>query len=91
MLHSMLPGKTEKGSAGEQPFKGYPGQAHQTMARVGAANMATPTPKKTSDDRPAMPQKTHPRISGINPANHCPRFRARYSQTTLEMSCCWPH
>lgn len=46
MLHSMLPGKTEKGSAGEQPFKGYPGQAHQTMARVGAANMATPTHKK---------------------------------------------
>lgn len=38
MLHSIPPWETETGSAGEQPVKGYQGQAHQTM-RVNERGM----------------------------------------------------
>ena len=59
LLYSHSPWETETGSAGEQPVKGYRGQAHQTMRGRGVRSTGvTPTRKTSSDDRPAMPQKT---------------------------------
>ena len=34
MIDWTTPGETEMGSAGEQPIKGYPGQAQKTMRPV---------------------------------------------------------
>ena len=64
MIDWTTPGKTEMGSAGEQPIKGYPGQAHQTMSGRGVTYGAPPT-IHSSDDRPVMPQKTHAESAGI--------------------------
>ena len=72
MVDWTMSGKTEMGSAGEQPIKGYLGQAHQTMRSVladrrrGVTHDASPT-INSSDDRPAMPLKTHPEIRGVVP------------------------
>ena len=72
MIDWTMPGKTEMGSAGEQPIKGYLGQAHQTMRSVlkdkrrGVTTGASPT-IPSSDDRPVMPQKTHPENRGTCP------------------------
>jgi len=63
MIDWTTPGETEMGSAGEQPIKGYPGQAHQTMSGRGVTRGASPT-NPSSDDRPVMPQKTHPENCG---------------------------
>ncbi len=63
MIHYILLGETEMGSAGEHPIKGYPSQAHQTMSGRGVTPGASPiTP--SSDDRPAMPHKTQPTSQG---------------------------
>lgn len=66
MLDWTMPGETEMGSAGEQPIKGYLGQAHQTMSGRGVNHGASPI-HTSSDDRPAMPQKTHPENRGTGP------------------------
>lgn len=63
MVDWTTPGETEMGSAGEQPLKGYLGQAHQTMSGRGVTRGASPT-NPSSNDRPAMPQKTHPENRG---------------------------
>jgi len=57
-LYWLMPGETEAGTAGEQPAKGYPGQAHHTMRRRGVYHGASPTQNPSSDDRTAMPHKT---------------------------------
>jgi len=67
MLHWTAPGKTETGSAGEHPAKGYPGQAHQTMKRRGVTYGASLRQNRSSGDRPAMPQKTHPNTCRMVP------------------------
>ena len=54
MIDWTTPGETEMGSAGEQPIKGYPGQAHQTMSGRGVRRGASPT-NPSSEDRPVMP------------------------------------
>jgi len=64
LLHWNVPRETEMGSAGEQPIKGYLGQAHQTMSGRGVQHGASPTSNPSSDDRPVMPQKTHPEQAG---------------------------
>jgi len=66
MVDWTTPGETEMGSAGEQPLKGYLGQAHQTMSGRGVTRGASPT-NPSSNDRPAMPQKTHPENRGTGP------------------------
>ena len=66
MIDWTTPGETEMGSAGEQPIKGYPGQAHQTMSGRGVTRGASPT-NPSSEDRPVMPQKTHPENCGTGP------------------------
>lgn len=66
MIDWTMPEETEMGSAGEQPIKGYSGQAHQTMSGRGVACDASPI-IQSSDDRPGMPQKTHPEKSGMAP------------------------
>ena len=43
MLHLSSPWETEMGSAGEQPVKGYHGQAHQTMRGRGVQLASRPT------------------------------------------------
>ena len=58
MLHFHSPWETEMGYAGEQPVKGYHGQAHQTMRGRGVQLASRPTKNTSSDDRPVMPQKT---------------------------------
>ena len=45
MLHLHSPWETETGSAGEQPVKGYHGQAHQTMRGRGVQLASRPTSK----------------------------------------------
>jgi hypothetical protein len=45
----MVPGETEAGSAGEQPAKGYPGQAHRTTR--------TNEPGEASHARPGHPRQ----------------------------------
>ena len=45
VLHSHSPWKTETGSAGEQPVKGYCGQAHQTMGGRGVQLASRPSGK----------------------------------------------
>jgi len=67
LLHYHWPRETEMGSAGEQPVEGYRGQAHQTMRGRGVQLASRPPRKTSSDDRPAMPQKTHPEHCGIVP------------------------
>lgn len=67
LLHLYAPWETETGSAGEQPVKGYLGQAHQTMTGRGVYWASRPPRKTSSDDRPAMPQKTHPKHCGLVP------------------------
>ena len=67
MLHWTLPRETEMGSAGEQPIKGYLGQAHQTMSGRGVKYGASSTLTTSSDDRPVMPQKTHPENREVVP------------------------
>jgi len=75
MLHWTPPRETEAGNPGEEPAKGYLGQAHQTMRLVltdrrrGVHSGASPILKTPSDDRPAMPQKTHPETCGVVPQN----------------------
>ena len=66
MIDLTMPGETEMGSAGEQPIKGYLGKAHQTVSGRGVTHGASPT-IPSSDDRPAMPGKTHPENCGIGP------------------------
>ena len=58
MLHWQLLRETETGYAGEQPVKGYRRQAHQTMRGRGVLLASRPYQYYSSDDRPAMPQKT---------------------------------
>ena len=73
MLHWTTPRETEAGNPGEEPAKGYFGQAHQTMRPVltdrrrGVHRGASPILNTSSDDRPAMPQKTHPETCGAVP------------------------
>ena len=67
MLHWTTPRETEAGNPGEEPAKGYLGQAHQTMSGRGVQDGAPSTPNTSSDDRPAMPQKTHLEDCGALP------------------------
>ena len=67
MIDWTVPRETEMGSAGEQPIKGYLGQAHQTMSGRGVKYGASSTLTTSSDDRPVMPQKTHPENRGVVP------------------------
>ena len=57
-----LPGETEAVLAGEQPAKGYPGQAHQTMGtgRAWQAIGVTPLFKNTHRmiDLPCLKKRT---------------------------------
>jgi hypothetical protein len=85
MLHWTLPRETETGSAGEQPIKGYCGQAHQTMRAVltdsGRRGVVVnwchaPFPP-SSDDRPAHASKNAKELT----ANLCPGNRARHNNT----------
>jgi hypothetical protein len=66
MIDWTIPEKTETGAAGEQPVKGYSGQAHQTMSGRGVTKGVSPS-RPSSDDRPVMPQKTHLKNSGVVP------------------------
>jgi len=43
MLHLHLPWETEAGNPGEEPAKGYQGQAHQTMRGRGVQLASRPT------------------------------------------------
>jgi|GEM_PF-5739319 len=79
MVHFHLPRETETGCAGEQPVKGYRGQAHQTMRWRGVQLASRPPLNTSSNDRPAMPQKRK-----ILHANLCPGNRARHSFTFPE-------
>jgi hypothetical protein len=58
-----LPGETEAVLAGEQPAKGYPGQAHQTMGkgRAWQAIGVTPLLKNTHRmiDLPCLKKRTN--------------------------------
>ena len=58
MLYWKMPGETEVGSAGEQPAKGYPGQAHQHDVPGWGGEYLPIVTKTHRIDRPAMPQKT---------------------------------
>ncbi len=77
-LYWMTPEETETGYAGEQPVKGYSGQAHQTMRLVltdkwrGVHYDASPPRKRSSDDSPVMPKK---RNQDINNQTRSPRTR----------------
>ena len=57
LLHWISLRETEAGHPGEEPAKGYLGQAHQTMSGRGVQHGASPISDTSSDDRPAMPQK----------------------------------
>src|ERR1035437_4004689 len=61
-----VPGETEAGSAGEQPAKGYPGQAHRTMRtnEPGGAPLARPAPP------PPPPPKQPPPPPNTTPHKH---------------------
>jgi len=85
VLHCPVPRETEMGSAGEQPVKGYRGQAHQTKRAVltdsGRRGVVVnwrhaPLPP-SSDDRPAHASKNAKELT----ANLCPRNRARHIQS----------
>ena len=51
MLHLSSPWETEAGNPGEEPAKGYHGQAHQTMRGRGGqlASRPTKTPHRMID------------------------------------------
>ena len=61
------PGQTEAVLAGEQPAKGYPGQAHQNDVPGGGAQRSSSTLNTHRIDRPAMPQKNARPKGGTTP------------------------
>jgi hypothetical protein len=78
MVHFYSLRETETGSAGEQPAKGYRGQAHQTMRGRGVQWASRP-PQTTHRmiDLPCL--KKRKRLY----ANPCPRNRARHTGIKL--------
>ena len=75
MLHFHSPWETETGSAGEQPVKGYHGQAHQTMKGRGVQLASRPAQKRhRMIDLLCLKKRMNLHV------NLCPGNRARHSR-----------
>ncbi len=81
MLYWTLPGETEVGSAGEQPAKGYPGQAHQDDVAGRGRPEVSPSARQYIGliDLSCLRKRKKGLRGGS--ANLCPRNRARYTST----------
>jgi len=76
MVYFESPWETQTGSAGEQPVKGYRGQAHQTMRGRGVPLASRPTQYLRMIDLQCLKKRKN------SHANLCPRNRVRYRSWT---------